>query len=196
MPASPHDPENESVLATFHPVVRAWFERRFDAPTDAQLRGWPEIRAGRNTLISAPTGSGKTLAAFLAGLDALIREGEAGSLTDQTRLLYISPLRALGNDIHRNLEVPLAEIREVAVELGYELPEIRTAVRTGDTSAAERQRLVRKPPHVLITTPESLYLLLTAERGRAMLSSVSPSAGVPCQLRVGVPASPLTRSSG
>ncbi|MEZ4502411.1 MAG: DEAD/DEAH box helicase [Dehalococcoidia bacterium] len=162
----------DSVVAGFHPAVRTWFERRFGAPTDAQEGGWPSIRAGRDTLISAPTGSGKTLAAFLAGIDDLVRRGVAGELEDGTAIVYVSPLKALGNDIQRNLEAPLEEILEVASELGYELPAIRTGVRTGDTPSAERASMVRRPPHILITTPESLYLLLTSERGRETLRHV------------------------
>ena len=160
------------LLASFHPAVRTWFERRFDAPTDAQRAGWPHIRAGRDTLLCAPTGSGKTLAAFLAGIDSLIRRAEAGTLDAVTDIVYVSPLKALGNDIQRNLETPLEEIRAVAAELGYDLPEVRTAVRTGDTTAADRQAIVKRPPHILITTPESLYLMLTAERARQTLRHV------------------------
>ncbi len=119
-----------TVLDQFHPIVRTWFERRFKAPTDAQADGWPHILAGRDTLISAPTGSGKTLAAFLVSIDRLIRKAETGDLEDKIEVVYVSPLKALSNDIQRNLEDPLAEIREVAVELGYDLPEIRTALRT------------------------------------------------------------------
>ena len=159
-------------LDGFHPAIRAWFERRFDAPTDAQAAGWPHIRSGRDTLVSAPTGSGKTLAAFLAGIDALFRRAEAGELADETAIVYVSPLKALGNDIQRNLETPLREIRELAEELGYRLPELRTAVRSGDTSSSRRAAMLRRPPHILITTPESLYLLLTAERGRETLRHV------------------------
>ena len=159
-------------LDGFHPAIRAWFERRFDAPTDAQAAGWPHIRSGRDTLVSAPTGSGKTLAAFLAGIDALLRRAEAGDLADETAIVYVSPLKALSNDIQRNLETPLREIRELAEELGRPLPELRTAVRTGDTSSSQRAAMVRRPPHILITTPESLYLLLTAERGRETLRHV------------------------
>ena len=161
-----------SATEHFHPAVRTWFERRFGAPTDAQDGGWPAIRAGRDTLISAPTGSGKTLAAFLAGIDDLVRRGADGTLEDGTAILYISPLKALGNDIQRNLEAPLAEVLEVARELGYELPPIRAAVRNGDTPSSERASMVRRPPHILITTPESLYLLLTSERGRETLRRV------------------------
>ncbi len=159
-------------LSNFHPAVRTWFERRFGAPTDAQREGWPQIRSGSNVLISAPTGSGKTLTAFLAGIDDLVHRGERGELEAATAILYISPLKALGNDIQRNLETPLEEIRAVAEELGYDLPAITTAVRTGDTPSSERASMVRRPPHILITTPESLYLLLTAERGRETLRHV------------------------
>ena len=171
--SGPQEPAKAGgALEAFHPVVRAWFERRFDAPTDAQAVGWPQIRSGRDVLISAPTGSGKTLAAFLAHVDALVCRAEAGELGDTTEVVYVSPLKALGNDIRRNLEEPLAELREVAAELGYEFPEIRVGVRSGDTPAAQRQAMVRRPPHILITTPESLYLLLTAERGRETLRTV------------------------
>src|SRR5690606_5769170 len=135
----------------FHPAVRTWFERRFGAPTDAQAAGWPRILEGRDTLLAAPTGSGKTLAAFLVGIDGLIRGAEAADLPDETAIVYVSPLKALGNDIQRNLEEPLAEIREVAEELGYNLPRITTWVRTGDTPASERQAMVRRPPHIVIT---------------------------------------------
>ncbi|GMU40848.1 MAG: DEAD/DEAH box helicase [Chloroflexota bacterium] len=160
-----------SPLDAFHPVVRTWFERRFGAPTDAQVEGWPAIRRGGNTLLAAPTGSGKTLAAFLVGIDALVREAEAGTLDDRTRIVYVSPLKALGNDIERNLEVPLAGIRAVAEELGVALAPITTAVRTGDTTAAERDAIARRPPHILITTPESLYLMVTSDRGRRGLAN-------------------------
>ena len=164
--------EGAPILDTFHPAVRTWFERRFGAPTDAQLEGWPTILEGRDTLLAAPTGSGKTLAAFLVGIDRLIRDAEAGELPEGTAIVYISPLKALGNDIERNLVEPLAEIREVAAELGYELPSITTGVRTGDTPQSERQKMVRRPPHILITTPESLYLMVTAARARATLRTV------------------------
>ena len=156
----------------FHPAVAAWFRGRFEAPTDAQTAGWPRIASGRDTLISAPTGSGKTLAAFLAGIDGLVRRAEAGTLEDVTEIVYVTPLKALGNDIQRNLETPLEEIREVASELGLDPPAIRTAVRSGDTTQSERQAMVRKPPHILITTPESLYLMITAERSRENLRRV------------------------
>jgi len=162
----------ENVVASFHPAVRTWFERKFRAPTDAQALGWPVIISGRDTLISAPTGSGKTLAAFLVSIDRLIREAEQEPLTDEVHVLYISPLKALSNDIRRNLEDPLAEIERVSLELGYAARGIRTALRTGDTTQAERQEIVKKPPHILITTPESLYLMLTAERSREILRTV------------------------
>lgn len=158
-------------IERFHPAVRTWFERRFGAPTDAQAEGWPAIAEGGNTLLAAPTGSGKTLAAFLVGIDALVREAAAGTLDDRTRIVYVSPLKALGNDIERNLDVPLEGIRAVAEELGYHLAPITTAVRTGDTTASERDAIARRPPHILITTPESLYLMVTAERGRRGLSA-------------------------
>ena len=153
----------------FSPPVAAWFARRFPSPTESQRRGWPAIASGRDTLIAAPPGSGKTLAAFLVLIDRLVRRALAGDLADGVDALYVSPLRALSNDIHRNLEVPLAEIREEARRLGLELPEIRAAVRTGDTSPSQRQAMIRKPPHILVTTPESLFLLVTADRSRATL---------------------------
>ena len=160
-----------TVLDSFHPAVRTWFQRKFDAPTEAQERGWPEIVAGHDTLISAPTGSGKTLAAFLVAIDRLLRRAEKEPLGDAIEVIYVSPLKALSNDIQRNLEEPLAEIAEVARELGYDAAAIRTMVRTGDTTPAERQQIVKQPPHILITTPESLYLMLTAERSREVLRS-------------------------
>ena len=160
-------------LSWAHPVVREWFRRRFETPTEPQVLGWPHIVAGRDTLISAPTGSGKTLAAFLACIDRLVRAGAGGQLEDRTEVLYISPLKALGNDIQKNLDGPLAEIARLAPELGYLIPEIRTAVRTGDTLMPERRAMLQRPPHILVTTPESLYILLTAERSRAILRTVS-----------------------
>ena len=159
-------------LETFHPIIRTWFARRFGAPTDAQAQGWPAVASGRHTLIAAPTGSGKTLAAFLAGLDMLVAQAMSdGALPDATQIVYVSPLKALANDIQRNLIAPLDEIRAAAEEAGTPLPEIRVAVRTGDTPQKERTLHARKPPHVLITTPESLFILLTSERGRNALKS-------------------------
>ncbi|HEV2987208.1 MAG TPA: DEAD/DEAH box helicase [Candidatus Angelobacter sp.] len=159
-------------LAWAHPVVQEWFVRKFGTPTEPQEQGWPHILAGRTTLISAPTGSGKTLAAFLTCIDVLVRKAVAGNLTDRTEILYISPLKALGNDIQKNLEAPLAEITALAGEQGLLMPQIRTAVRTGDTLTYERQKMLKRPPHILVTTPESLYILLTADRSRAILRDV------------------------
>ncbi|MEO8430947.1 MAG: DEAD/DEAH box helicase [Acidobacteriota bacterium] len=150
----------------FHPAVRSWFSQRFGEPTAPQRDGWPAIREGHHVLIAAPTGFGKTLAAFLAAIDALVRQGEA--LADETQVLYVSPLRALSNDVQKNLQAPLAEIRAADPTV----PEIRVLVRTGDTPQAERAAMARRPPHILVTTPESLYLLLTSDSGRRMLSTV------------------------
>ena len=141
----------------FHPLVQTWLARRFGAPTPAQARAWPLIAEGKDVLVTAPTGSGKTLAAFLSALDRLVAEAVAhgGELPARTSVVYVSPLKALSNDIRRNLEEPLAELRALAPELGFPAPAIRTAVRTGDTSQQERREAVRRPPHVLVTTPES-----------------------------------------
>src|SRR5262245_1475349 len=157
--------------APFHPAVRAWFERHFpEGPTEAQAQGWPAIARGRDTLIAAPTGTGKTLAAFLVCIDRLYRRFEAeGGLPDETQLVYVSPLKALGVDVQQNLERPLREIAEIARAQGTPAPAIRVLVRSGDTPPSERAAMLRRPPHLLITTPESLYLLLTAERSREML---------------------------
>src|SRR3989475_1080373 len=159
-------------LAWAHPLVQEWFVRKFGTPTEPQEQGWPHILAGRTTLISAPTGSGKTLAAFLACIDRLVCKALSGDLQDRTEVLYISPLKALGNDIQKNLEVPLGEILQMAGERGLLMPEIRTAVRTGDTLMHERRAMLKRPPHILVTTPESLYILLTAERSRAILRDI------------------------
>jgi ATP-dependent Lhr-like helicase len=156
-------------LSGFHPAVARWFRERLGEPTPAQRRGWEAIRSGRHTLIAAPTGSGKTLAAFLDALDALLREGEHGALPDETRVVYVSPLKALSTDIHLNLAEPRREIRRLAEAMGRSSARITAAVRTGDTPAAERAAMLKTPPHILVTTPESLYLLLTAERSREML---------------------------
>lgn len=194
-------PSKSDPLSHFHPVVARWWRAHFRRapgspadqeepagggrsafqggsppayarPTDAQVRGWAAIRSGAPTLIAAPTGSGKTLAAFLNALNGLLQEGLAGELTDETRVLYVSPLKALSADIHRNLAEPRREIRRLAEELGLPPVRITAAMRTGDTAPSERQAMVRRPPHILVTTPESLYLLLTAERSRSMLRSV------------------------
>ena len=159
-------------LAWAHPLVQEWFARRFGTPTEPQEQGWPHILNDRATLISAPTGSGKTLAAFLACIDRLVRKALAGGLLDRTEVLYISPLKALGNDIQKNLEVPLGEILALAGERGLLMPVIRSAVRTGDTLMHERRAMLRRPPHILVTTPESLYILLTAGSSRAILRDV------------------------
>src|SRR5579871_1790581 len=161
-----------SALDWAHTLVREWFVRRFGTATEPQEQGWPHILAGRATLISAPTGSGKTLAAFLACIDRLVRKALEGDLQDRTEVLYVSPLKALGNDIQKNLEVPLGEILQMAGERGLLMPQIRTAVRTGDTLAPERQQMLKRPPHILVTTPESLYILLTAEKSRSILRDV------------------------
>ncbi len=184
-------------LAAFSAPVRAWFEQTFGAPTPPQAAGWPAIQRGDHTLILAPTGSGKTLAAFLWGIDEIFRQESVGRSQESRRqgagvraqstdhdtlrnpqstpgvhLLYISPLKALNNDIERNLRAPLAGIRETATEMGIELPPLRVAVRTGDTPGSARMAMVKQPPHILITTPESLYLLLTSPRAREMLRTV------------------------
>ncbi|MQA62489.1 MAG: DEAD/DEAH box helicase [Actinophytocola sp.] len=157
------------MLDEFHPAVRAWFERRFpDGPTAAQAQGWRAIADGGDTLIAAPTGSGKTLAAFLVCIDRFYRRQSI----DGTQLVYVSPLKALAVDIQQNLEAPLAEIAAIATELGYDAPDIRVAVRTGDTAASQRAAMLKRPPNLLVTTPESLYLLLTAERSRGLLERV------------------------
>jgi ATP-dependent Lhr-like helicase len=161
-----------SPLDWAHPLVRDWFVNRFGTPTEPQEQGWPHILGGHTTLISAPTGSGKTLAAFLACIDRLVRKALAGDLQDRTEVLYVSPLKALGNDIQKNLEVPLGEILQMAGECGFLMPQIRTAVRTGDTLMHERRAMLKRPPHILVTTPESLYILLTAEKSRAILRDV------------------------
>ena len=159
----------------FHPAVAAWFNETFDAPTPAQASAWPAIQSRKDVLIAAPTGSGKTLAAFLAAIDGLVREGERSGLPDETRIVYVSPLKALSNDIHRNLEAPLAGIRarlrEASSGEDARDVEIRTWVRTGDTPQHERAQMRRKPPHILVTTPESLYILLGSQSGREMLAT-------------------------
>ncbi|RDD81081.1 DEAD/DEAH box helicase, partial [Dyella tabacisoli] len=160
-------------LQPFHPAVTAWFRHTFPAPTAAQAAAWPSIRNGQHSLIAAPTGSGKTLTAFLAAIDALICEGVAngGTLPDRTTVVYVSPLKALSNDIRINLEAPLAGIRAELEKLGLPDVDIRTAVRTGDTPQLERTLMRKLPPHILVTTPESLYILLGSESGRKMLGT-------------------------
>src|SRR5438552_582025 len=154
-------PTLASGLEWAHPLVRDWFVSRFDTPTEPQREGWPHILAGKTTLISAPTGSGKTLAAFLICIDRLVRKAISGELTDRTEVLYVSPLKALSNDI-----------QQLAVQRGFLMPEIRTAVRTGDTLAQERRAMLAHPPHILVTTPESLYILLTAAKSREILRTI------------------------
>src|SRR5690242_7768677 len=155
----------------FHPAVAAWFERSFAAPTAAQAQAWPAFQAGRHVLIAAPTGSGKTLAAFLAAIDGLVQQGLAGPLADETQIVYVSPLKALSNDIQKNLQAPLAGIRDALRAGGLPEIDIRTWVRTGDTPQGERARAHRRPPHIVVTTPESLYILLGSESGRKMLAT-------------------------
>ena len=153
-------------LADFHRTIQRWFSERLGEPTEPQRQGWPHIRAGRHTLISSPTGTGKTLAAYLSAIDSLVRQGS--SLPDETAVLYVSPLRALSNDVQKNLQVPLREL----TEMDRALPEVRVLVRTGDTPHRDRAAMVRKPPHILVTTPESFYILLTSRGGREMLRTV------------------------
>jgi ATP-dependent Lhr-like helicase len=160
-------------LSGFDPLVQKWFAVRFGAPTQPQNLGWAEIAQGRDTLISAPTGSGKTLAAFLICVDRLVRAARAQTLPDETQVVYVSPLKALSNDVQRNLEGPLAEISALAEREGVPFQSIRTALRTGDTTMAERARMLKKPPHILVTTPESFFILLTAEKSREMLRTAS-----------------------
>jgi len=161
-----------NALAWAHPVVQEWFLTKFGSATEPQEEGWPSILRGDATLISAPTGSGKTLAAFLVAIDRLLRLAIAGSLAPATQVVYISPLKALSNDVQKNLDGPLAEIQQLAAARGFLCPPIRTGVRTGDTLQAERTRMLRNPPHILVTTPESLYLLLTAGKSREHLRHV------------------------
>ena len=156
----------------FHPLVDQWFRTQMGEPTEPQRRGWPEIAAGRHTLIAAPTGSGKTLAAFLCCIDRLVRSWYAGDLTNHVKVVYVSPLKALSNDIHRNLETPLAEICELAEQQGLLPPLVETGIRTGDTTPSDRQKMLRRPPHILVTTPESLYLLVTSQKSRETLRRV------------------------
>ena len=159
-------------LSAFHAFVARWFGETIGEATVAQQRGWEAIRQGRHTLIAAPTGSGKTLAAFLTAIDDLVREADIAPLSDEVRVVYVSPLKALSADIHKNLGEPRRGIRQLAEASGGEAPRITAAVRTGDTTSSERAAILRRPPHILVTTPESLYLLLTAERSRNLLRTV------------------------
>ena len=165
------DPPGAS-LSSFHPIIARWFQDRIGTPTDVQTASWPAICSGEHALIAAPTGSGKTLAAFLASIDSLFQQTLSNDLADHTQILYVSPLKALSNDVQKNLRQPLNEISENALAAGLLLPEIRVEVRTGDTPAKNRQDMLRRPPHILITTPESLYLLLTARKSRNILRTV------------------------
>src|SRR6185436_3791953 len=159
-------------LSAFHPIVAQWFSETLGEPTRAQALGWAAIRDRRHSLIAAPTGSGKTLAAFLTAIDDLVQESVRAPLPDEIRVVYISPLKALSADIHKNLAEPRRGIRQLAESLGQTAPRITAAVRTGDTTQSERAAMLRTPPHILVTTPESFYLLLTAERTREMLRTV------------------------
>ncbi|HVN35788.1 MAG TPA: DEAD/DEAH box helicase, partial [Casimicrobiaceae bacterium] len=160
-----------SPTALFHPAVAAWFGRSFARPTEPQARAWRLVGDGRNVLIAAPTGSGKTLAAFLSAIDALVRQGVKAALPDETQVVYVSPLKALSNDIRNNLVAPLAGIRRELESLGLPDVDIRTLVRTGDTPQSERLGMRKRPPHIVVTTPESLYVLLGSESGRRMLAT-------------------------
>src|SRR6478672_4684898 len=162
----------KAALAGFHPLVRDWFAGTLGAPSDPQRAGWPAIGRGEHTLILAPTGTGKTLAAFLWELNELVVRGSDAPLANGVHVLYISPLKALGNDVQRNLEGPLAELQRRFEKAEVPFPEIRVGVRTGDTPARDRARMLRKSPHILITTPESLHILLTSTKGRGMFASL------------------------
>src|ERR671939_791371 len=168
----PRRPRSSRALQPFHPVVREWFRETLGEPSEPQRRGWPAIGAGDHALILAPTGTGKTLAAFLWELNALITEGLERPLANAVHLLYVSPLKALNNDIQRNLERPLAELQGRFERAGQRFPEIRVAVRTGDPPPSARARMMRKTPHILITTPESLHIMLTSVRGRGIFSAL------------------------
>ncbi len=161
------------VFHTFHPAVTNWFRATFNEPTPCQVDAWPAIRAHTHTVVAAPTGSGKTFAAFLCAIDDLVQQGlSGGGLPDATQVLYVSPLKALSNDIKRNLEMPLQGVRDQLLELGLPDVDVQAWVRTGDTPQSERERMRRHPPHILVTTPESVFIMLTSESGRSMLSAV------------------------
>ncbi|MGE3977025.1 MAG: DEAD/DEAH box helicase [Nitrospira sp.] len=159
-------------LARFHPTISEWFSSCVGQPTDVQIHAWPVIQSGADALIAAPTGSGKTLAAFLSCIDNLFKQALARELDDHTQVLYVSPLKALSNDIQKNLQKPLAEIGQLALQAGLLMPELRVLVRTGDTPMADRQQMLKRPPHILVTTPESLFILLTADKSRRLLQTV------------------------
>ncbi|NOT21783.1 MAG: DEAD/DEAH box helicase [Nitrospiraceae bacterium] len=159
-------------LSRFHPLIAEWFNAQVGQPTDVQVQAWPAIQSGSDVLIAAPTGSGKTFAAFLSCIDQLFKQALACELDDYTQVLYVSPLKALSNDIQKNLQQPLAEIGQVALSAGLLMPELRVLVRTGDTPMTDRQQMLKRPPHILVTTPESLYILLTAEKSRRLLQTV------------------------
>ena len=159
-------------LTLFHPLIAEWFRSNVGTPTDVQVQAWPAIQSGADVLIAAPTGSGKTFAAFLSCIDHLFKQALARELDDHTQVLYVSPLKALSNDIQKNLQQPLAEIGNAAMSAGLLMPELRVLVRTGDTPMTERQQMLKRPPHILVTTPESLFILLTAEKSRRILQTV------------------------
>ncbi len=159
-------------LSRFHPLIADWFQSRVGQPTEVQQAAWPAIQSGADALIAAPTGSGKTLAAFLSCIDSLFQQALARELDDHTQVLYVSPLKALSNDVQKNLQKPLAEIGQAALQAGLLMPDLRVLVRTGDTPMIERQQMLKRPPHILVTTPESLFILLTAEKSRRMLQTV------------------------
>lgn len=159
-------------LTRFHPLIAEWFQTSIGAPTDVQAEAWPAIHSGQDALIAAPTGSGKTFAAFLSSIDRLFTQALGRELEDQTQVLYVSPLKALSNDIQKNLRQPLTEIGQAALQAGLLMPELRVLVRTGDTPMADRQQMLKRPPHILVTTPESLFILLTAEKSRRLLQTV------------------------
>src|SRR3954471_15585008 len=167
-----HWPPFMKALESFHPAVRDWFLKQFPAPTEPQAQAWPAIKSGQHTLIAAPTGSGKTLAAFLSAIDDLVWKATRGELGNETHVVYVSPLKALSNDIKINLEAPLKGIQENLEAAGLSGVAIRTLVRTGDTPAKDRAAMTKRPPHIIVTTPESLYILLTSDGGRKILSTV------------------------
>src|SRR5688572_10413676 len=160
------------MMSVFHPIIDQWFRAELGEPTAVQQRAWASIKAGQHTLVAAPTGSGKTLAAFLSAIDDLFRDGLEAPLPDEVRVVYVSPLKALSADIHKNLAQPRRGIQTLAEVAGLRTPRITAAVRTGDTPQGERAAMLRTPPHILVTTPESLYLLLTSDRSRDMLRTV------------------------